>query len=159
MGIKCEHSGGHGFQLALRIGTHDNQKNSNLWSRYRATSKIALPNRPIHLKNEANGLAWQGCLASSSKTAPRILKFSIVMGANYWFEQIFMPNWVLAFCAHNNFRLDRVHNAHKVDLFNPGNRKTPLDLAAKHGHEDIIKFLEGEKRRRNTFLPVFLDIW
>ncbi len=39
------------------------------------------------------------------------------------------------------------------------NRKTPLDLAAKHGHEEIIKFLEGEKRRRNTFLPVFLDIW
>ena len=39
------------------------------------------------------------------------------------------------------------------------NRKTPLDLAAKHGHEEIIKFLECEKRRRNTFLPVFLDIW
>ena len=39
------------------------------------------------------------------------------------------------------------------------NRKTPLDLAAKHGHQDIIKFLESEKRRRNTFLPVFLDIW
>ena len=39
------------------------------------------------------------------------------------------------------------------------NRKAPLDLAAKHGHEDIIKFLESEKRRRNTFLPVFLDIW
>ena len=39
------------------------------------------------------------------------------------------------------------------------NRKTPLDLAAKHGHEDIIKFLESEKRRRNSFLPVFLDIW
>ena len=39
------------------------------------------------------------------------------------------------------------------------NRKTPLDLAAKHGHQDIIKFLENEKRRRNTFLPVFLDIW
>ena len=39
------------------------------------------------------------------------------------------------------------------------NRKTPLELAAKHGHQDIIKFLEQEKRRRNTFLPVFLDIW
>ena len=39
------------------------------------------------------------------------------------------------------------------------NRRTPMDLAAKHGHEDIIKFLENEKRRRNTFLPVFLDIW
>ena len=39
------------------------------------------------------------------------------------------------------------------------NRKTPLDLAAKHGHQDIMKYLEQEKRRRNTFLPVFLDIW
>ncbi|XP_023331098.1 probable protein S-acyltransferase 23 isoform X2 [Eurytemora carolleeae] len=39
------------------------------------------------------------------------------------------------------------------------NRKTPLDLAAKHGHQDIMKFLESEKRRRTTFLPVFLDIW
>ena len=28
------------------------------------------------------------------------------------------------------------------------NRKTPLDLVAKHGHEDIIKFLESETRRR-----------
>ena len=39
------------------------------------------------------------------------------------------------------------------------NRKTPLELAAKHGHQDIIKYLEQEKRRRNTFLPIFLDIW
>ena len=52
--------------------------------------------------------AWQGCLAGSSKTAPRFLKFSIAMGADYWSELIFMPTWVLAFCAHNNFRLDRV---------------------------------------------------
>ena len=39
------------------------------------------------------------------------------------------------------------------------NRKTPLELAAKHGHQDIMKYLEQEKRRRNTFLPIFLDIW
>jgi len=39
------------------------------------------------------------------------------------------------------------------------NRKTPLELAAKHGHQDIMKFLEEEKRRRSTFLPIFLDIW
>merc|ERR1711874_159652 len=39
------------------------------------------------------------------------------------------------------------------------NRKTPLELAAKHGHQDIIKYLEQEKRRRNTFLPIFFDIW
>ena len=30
-----------------------------------------------------NGLDWQCCLAGSSKTAPRILIFSIVMGADY----------------------------------------------------------------------------
>ena len=37
----------------------------------------------IHQINEGNRLAWQGCLADSSKTAPRILKFSIAMGADY----------------------------------------------------------------------------
>ena len=35
--------------------------------------------------------------------------FWIVMGANYLFELIFMPTWVLAFCAHNNSCLDRVN--------------------------------------------------
>ena len=30
---------------------------------------------------EVNGLDWQCCLAGSSKTAPRILIFSIVLGA------------------------------------------------------------------------------
>ena len=28
------------------------------------------------------------------------------------------------------------------------NRKTPLDLVVKHGHQDNIKFLESETRRR-----------
>jgi hypothetical protein len=32
-----------------------------------------------------NGPNWQCCLASSSKTAPRILIFSIVLGAEYSF--------------------------------------------------------------------------
>ena len=32
-----------------------------------------------------NGLDWQCCLAGSSKTAPRILIFSIAMGADYSF--------------------------------------------------------------------------
>ena len=27
------------------------------------------------------------------------------------------------------------------------NRKTPLDLVVKHGHQDNIKFLESEKKR------------
>ena len=32
---------------------------------------------------EVNGLDWQCYLAGSSKTAPRILNFSIAMGAKY----------------------------------------------------------------------------
>ena len=109
MGTKCEHSDGHENQLKWIIGTHGNWKFQNPGSRFGATSQIALPSQPIHQKNEANWLTWQGCLAGSSKTAPRILKISIVMGADYWSELIFMPTWVLAFCALNNSCLDRVN--------------------------------------------------
>ena len=40
-----------------------------------------LPIQPIYLKNGPNGLNWRCCLAGSSKMAPRILIFSIAMGA------------------------------------------------------------------------------
>ena len=53
-------------------------------------------------------VAWQGCLAGSSKTAPRILKFSIPMGADYSSELIFKSTWVRGFCAYNNSCLDTV---------------------------------------------------
>ena len=43
------------------------------------------PIQPIHLKNGPNGLYWQCYLAGSSKTAPKILIFSIAMGADYSF--------------------------------------------------------------------------
>ena len=48
-------------------------------------------------------------MAGSSKTAPRILKFSIAMSANYSFELIFMPTLVSGFYAHSNFHLERVY--------------------------------------------------
>ena len=44
-----------------------------------------LPIQPIHLEYGPNGLYWQCCLAGSSKTAPKILIFSIAMGADYSF--------------------------------------------------------------------------
>ena len=44
-----------------------------------------LPSQPIYLENGPNGLYWQCYLAGSSKTAPRILIFSIAMGADYSF--------------------------------------------------------------------------
>ena len=40
-----------------------------------------LPIWPIWPKFEVNGMDWQCCLAGSSKWAPRILIFSIVLGA------------------------------------------------------------------------------
>ena len=59
------------------------EKNQNPWDRFGATCKTALPIQPIYRKNGPNGLNWQCSLAGSSKTAPRILIFSIAMGAEY----------------------------------------------------------------------------
>ena len=44
-----------------------------------------MPIQPIYLRIGLNLLNWQCCLAGSSKTAPRILIFSIAMGADYSF--------------------------------------------------------------------------
>ena len=40
-------------------------------------------NSTADLANLANWLDWQCCLAGSSKTAPRIFIFSIVLGTEY----------------------------------------------------------------------------
>jgi hypothetical protein len=61
-----------------------------------------VPIQPIYLENGPNGLNWQCCLAGSSKTAPRILIFSIAMGADYSFEVKNIEIWVPAFFKHNN---------------------------------------------------------
>ena len=49
------------------------------------------------LNFEVNGLDWQCCLAGSSKTAPRILIFSIAMGADYTFYVKTIETHALAF--------------------------------------------------------------
>ena len=50
---------------------------------------------------EANGLDWQCCLAGSSKTAPRILIFSIVIGAYYSYEVKNSEIWAPTVFKHN----------------------------------------------------------
>jgi len=52
--------------------------------------------------SEVNGLDWQCCLAGGSGTAPRILIFSIAMGADYSYEVKKIEIWAPAFYKHNN---------------------------------------------------------
>ena len=58
---------------------------------------LGLPEHPCcciqaHLSHLAeDGLVWQGYLAGSSKTAARILFFSIIMGGDSSSKLIFMP--------------------------------------------------------------------
>ena len=52
---------------------------------------------------EVNGLDWQCYLAGSSKTAPRILIFSMAIGANYSFDIKSGFSIAPAFSLHKNF--------------------------------------------------------
>ena len=79
---KCAGIGLNDFHIKWIIGTHCNWKNQNPGSRLGATRETALPIWPIWPNFEVNGLDWQCSLAGSSKTAPRIFIFSIVLGAD-----------------------------------------------------------------------------
>ena len=63
---------------------------------------LELPIQPIYLKHGPNGLNWQGCLAGSFKTAPRILIFSFAKGVDYSYEVKNSEIWAPAFFMHNN---------------------------------------------------------
>ena len=65
----------------------------------------ALPIQPIYLKSGPN---WQSCLAGSSRTAPRILIFSIVMGAKYLSYVKFIATFALIFFGYIILVLSRV---------------------------------------------------
>ena len=78
------------------------EKNKNPGRRFGATSWTAVPIQPIWPIFEVNGLDWHSCLAGSSKTAPRILIFSIAMVADYSFDVKNLDTWATAFFKHNN---------------------------------------------------------
>ena len=68
--------------------------------------------------SEVNGLDWHCCLVGSSKTAPRILIFSIAKGADYSYEVKNSEIWPPAFFKHNNsfvdgdVQLTKMHSIH-----------------------------------------------
>ena len=84
----------------------------------------------IYSKNGPNWLNWQCCLAGSSKTAPRILIFSIAVGADYSFELIYIETFASPFIGHNDLFLGSVlcvsmddpHNFEGKCYFNQGNQ-------------------------------------
>ena len=73
---------------------------SNKYLTLMAIQKIYILGAVLELS--ARQLNWQHCLAGSSKTAPRILIFSIPMGADYSFEEKNIEIWAPAFFKHNN---------------------------------------------------------
>ena len=88
---------GHGSQWFSHkiINRHPLQlKKSKSWEPFGSYQLNSTAN-PAHLSQnrpnfEVNGLDWQCCLAGSSKTAPRIFIFSIVLGAEYLFYVKFL---------------------------------------------------------------------
>ena len=67
--------------------------------------QYVLPIQPIYLKIGPN---WQCCVVGSSKTAPRILIFSIVLGAEYSFYLKSIATYAPAFLGYTNSVLARV---------------------------------------------------
>ena len=78
--LKCGGKSSNGFHIRWILGTHGNWKNQNPGSHFGATSYTALPVWPSF---EVNGLNYMWFLAGSSKMAPWILIFLIVLGAEY----------------------------------------------------------------------------
>ena len=68
-----------------------------------------MPIQPLWPIFEVNGLNWQCCLAGSSKTAPRILIFSIPMGVDYSSELNSIETYAPQFIGHNNVFLGSVN--------------------------------------------------
>ena len=68
----------------------------------------ALPIQPIHLKIGPNWANRQCCLADSSKTARRILIFSIEMGADYSFYVKTNETYALTFLTLNISAIGRM---------------------------------------------------
>ena len=81
------------------------KSNQNLGGCFGTTSQTPLLIKPIDLKDGPNWPNWQCCLAGSSKTAPRILIFSIAMDVEYSFYLKSIATYAPKFFGYNNLVL------------------------------------------------------
>ena len=72
---------------------------------------------PFTSKIGPNGLNWQCCLAGSSKTAPRILIFSIAMGARPSFQLKSIAILAPAFFMHKKSFIATVYGGLEFEVF------------------------------------------
>ena len=99
-----------------------------------------MPIQPIYLKNGPDGLNWQCCLAVSSKTAPRILIFSIAIDVDYSYDVKNSEICAPAFFKHNNSFIATVNaGADKVDLKKSHCEKIIFDIFLQSPHQVNMK--------------------
>jgi hypothetical protein len=77
-------------------------KKSKSWGPFWSYQLDSTANSALYLKNWPN---WLCCLAGSSKTAPRILFFSIDLGAKYSFYVKSIATYTPQFLGYNNLVL------------------------------------------------------
>ena len=66
-----------------------------------------------------NRLNWQCCLAGSSKTAPRVLIFSMAIGAENSFELISIETYMPQFTGNNKLFLDSMNSLFLIMVMDP----------------------------------------
>ena len=103
-----------------------------------------------------NGLDWQCCLAGSSKTAPRILIFSIVLGTEYLSDMksiethahVFLTLNILSIGTVNWHYYTYLHNT-RVEPSQPMEYKDSF-----HFHLDQLQPLKGPQHTPNAGWPL-----
>ena len=98
---------GQWMSAKMMVWHHWQLKKSKSWGPFLGHQLNSTANS-AHIPRKWNGLNWQCCLASSSKTATKILIFSIASGDKPSFLLKFIVHWVPAFFIHNNLGLARV---------------------------------------------------
>ena len=101
-----------------------------------------------------NGLDWQCYLAGSSKTAPRILIFSIAMGADYSFEVKNIKIWLPAFFKHNNSSVATMHSI--LSLLVLAEIECTVRVAQiAHKTSSAMQAIEGKRAQLTVLIPIY----